>query len=155
MDHMPLLCRYTYMVMTTFSMDGKQYNIEVEGEPMKDIKGAKDSAAMQALVWFEDWGFVWWVETLNPKLQSGKWTLKVHIQFWNVYICKKNYYMSSMSFHKEFHMDFKYNKLHFHVPHLDLRMCSWKYCFVINLPTNSYILLIVANWVSILCSKHA
>lgn len=59
MDHMPLLCRYTYMVMTTFSMDGKQYNIEVEGEPMKDIKGAKDSAAMQALVWFEDWGFVW------------------------------------------------------------------------------------------------
>lgn len=46
------------MVMTTFSMDGKQYNIEVEGEPMKDIKGAKDSAAMQAIVWFEDYGFV-------------------------------------------------------------------------------------------------
>jgi hypothetical protein len=56
--HMSLICRYTYMVMTTFSMDGKQYNIEVEGEPMKDVKGAKDSAAMQALVWFEDYGFV-------------------------------------------------------------------------------------------------
>jgi len=39
-------------------MDGKPYNIEVEGEPMKDVKGAKDSAAMQALVWFEDYGFV-------------------------------------------------------------------------------------------------
>lgn len=53
-----LVCRYTYMVVTTFSMDGKQIEIEVKGEPMNDIKGAKDSAAMQALVWFEDYGFV-------------------------------------------------------------------------------------------------
>lgn len=58
MAHTSLIRRYIYMVMTTFSMEGKEYEIEVEGEPVKDIKGAKDSAAMQAIVWFEDYGFV-------------------------------------------------------------------------------------------------
>lgn len=58
--HTSLICRYKYMVMTTFSMDGKAYEIEVEGEPTKDVKGAKDSAAMQALVWFENYGFDCW-----------------------------------------------------------------------------------------------
>ena len=44
------------MVQTTICLGGQAFEIDVEGEAERDVKGAKDSAAARLLAWFREQG---------------------------------------------------------------------------------------------------
>ena len=48
--------RFIYRVQSTISLGGQAFEIDVEGEAARDVKGAKDSAAARLLTWFQEQG---------------------------------------------------------------------------------------------------
>ncbi|KAG0565599.1 hypothetical protein KC19_7G000600 [Ceratodon purpureus] len=52
-SHAPL---FIYRVQSTISLGGQAFEIDVEGEAARDVKGAKDSAAARLLTWFQEQG---------------------------------------------------------------------------------------------------